>query len=298
MSGADSLKQPPGFCDGPVSREQLVSWLRSQPEQADFMRACYQDQPELEAAERFVSSEEWEAVSGLLPSPPGRALDLGGGNGVASYALARSGWDVVAAEPSSSLVTGGAAIAALLKSAQQPPTVVAAVGERLPLANASFDVVYSRQVLHHVKDRVALCREVSRVLRPGGTYLACAEHVVSNERQRQRFLTDHPMNRFTRDEDAFRLREYRRAFVSGGLELVKVLRPFDTSINLAPYTKEELRAELGRKLARLPGGRLFGRLALGRWGYPSCLRLLSWGYLRPGRPYTFIARRPLSNSGG
>ena len=281
-----------------MSRDRLVAWLRSQPEHAEFLRACYQDQPETEAAERFRASEEWDAVLRLLPPPSGQALDLGGGNGIASYALARSGWATVAVEPSCSAITGGAAIAALLESAGQAPTVVAAVGERLPLADASFEVVYSRQVLHHVADPAALCSEVRRVLRPGGTYLACAEHVVSSERQRRRFLVQHPMNRYTGDENALRVRAYRDAIRAGGLEVIEVLRPFDSSINIAPYTKEELRAELGRKLARLPGGRPAGRVVLSPRAYTWLLRLLSWGYLRPGRPYTFVARRPLTDDGG
>ena len=274
-----------------MPRDQLVSWLRSQPDQAAFLRACYQDTPERDAAERFLRSEEWEAVRDLMPPPGGRALDLGGGNGIASYALARSGWQVVAAEPSVSSVTGAVAIATLLREARLPPAVVGAVGERLPFPDEAFDVVYSRQVLHHVADRVALCRELRRVLRPGGIYLACAEHVISNERQRQRFLVEHPLNRFTKDENAFRLAEYRSAFAAGGLDLVKVLRAFDSSINIAPYTKAELRVELQRKLAARPGGRVAGRVVLSKRGYPLLLHMLSWAYLRPGRPFTFVARR-------
>jgi SAM-dependent methyltransferase len=44
----------------------------------------------------------------------------------------------------------------------------AAVGERLPYADASFDVVFSNDVLEHVTDDAACAREIMRVLRPGG----------------------------------------------------------------------------------------------------------------------------------
>lgn len=44
----------------------------------------------------------------------------------------------------------------------------AAVGERLPYADESFDVVFSNDVLEHVADDAACAREIVRVLRPGG----------------------------------------------------------------------------------------------------------------------------------
>lgn len=46
--------------------------------------------------------------------------------------------------------------------------LIAAIGERLPYADASFDVVFSNEVLEHVQDDREACREIARVLRPGG----------------------------------------------------------------------------------------------------------------------------------
>lgn len=276
----------------PASRDEVVRWLRAQPERADFLRDCYLDVPPVGAAERFFHSEEWREALHQIKDAPGRALDLGGGHGIASYALARSGWSVAAIEPSSSSVTGARAIATLAEEADLPTSVTRAVGEHLPFANSSFDVVYSRQVLHHVCDKAELCREVRRVLRPGGLYLACAEHVVSSERQRQSFLRKHPLNRYTDDENAFRVADYRHAFSTGGLELVTVFRSFDSAINYSPFTRSSLRTALAERLHRLPGGSLAVRLALGTRSYPVMLRVLSWTDARPGRVYSFLARRP------
>ncbi|MDX2168970.1 MAG: class I SAM-dependent methyltransferase [Deltaproteobacteria bacterium] len=50
-------------------------------------------------------------------------------------------------------------------------------GARLPLASASCDVVYSRQVLEHVRQPCALLREVRRVLRPDGLLVGSTSHV-------------------------------------------------------------------------------------------------------------------------
>ena len=46
--------------------------------------------------------------------------------------------------------------------------VVRSVGETLPFADASFDVVFSHEVLEHVTDDRLCAREIVRVTRPGG----------------------------------------------------------------------------------------------------------------------------------
>ncbi|MCS6846694.1 MAG: methyltransferase domain-containing protein [Anaerolineae bacterium] len=46
--------------------------------------------------------------------------------------------------------------------------LLAAEAERLPFADGAFDVVFSNEVLEHVQDDRAACREIARVLRPGG----------------------------------------------------------------------------------------------------------------------------------
>lgn len=46
------------------------------------------------------------------------------------------------------------------------------VGETIPYEDESFDIVVSDNVLEHLDNPVAVFREVSRVLRPGGVFLA------------------------------------------------------------------------------------------------------------------------------
>src|SRR5690349_8888902 len=93
--------------------EDAVRWLRDQPGAQAVVRDAYFDDPLLQAAERYWQSNEWHAVRQIIGIGPGRALDVGAGRGIASYALARDGFEVTALEPDPSDLVGGGAIRAL-----------------------------------------------------------------------------------------------------------------------------------------------------------------------------------------
>ena len=70
---------------------------------------CYYDHDVEKAYLRFKNSEEWEEIKRLLALyqvPYNRVLDLGSGNGIASYAFIKSGYSVVSMEPDESDLTG------------------------------------------------------------------------------------------------------------------------------------------------------------------------------------------------
>jgi ubiquinone/menaquinone biosynthesis C-methylase UbiE len=50
-------------------------------------------------------------------------------------------------------------------------------GEQLPFADGSFDLVYCKQVLEHVRRPAPLLGEVARVLRPGGVLAGSTSHL-------------------------------------------------------------------------------------------------------------------------
>lgn len=58
--------------------------------------------------------------------------------------------------------------AALFPAWQQRARTIAATGERLPFADASFDVVLCDNVVDHAEDPALIARELARVLAPGG----------------------------------------------------------------------------------------------------------------------------------
>lgn len=272
--------------------EDAVVWLRNQPDKSQLVRDAFYDDPLIAAAERYFRSSEWQAVTALLASRSGSALDVGAGRGIASYALSRSGFEVTALEPDGSAIVGAAAIRDLAAHAQLPIRVVEEFSERLPFADGTFDVVFARAVLHHTRDLDGACREMFRVLRPGGMLIAAREHVISKEGDLQRFLDQHPLHHLYRGEHAYLLDRYTGALKSAGFATVEALAPLQSPINLFPYTMQTLRSAVVEKLTRKIPVRPLWRAAFASQHVFAALLALAVGFdHRPGRLYSFVCHK-------
>jgi SAM-dependent methyltransferase len=165
------------------------------------------------------------------------------------------------------------------------------VGERLPLGNRSVDIVYARQVLHHARDLPALLRECARVMRPGGLLLATREHVVDDATQHAEFLRNHPVHQLAGGENAFSLPEYLSAIAAAGLDVRRVIGPWDSVINAFPAVNADAEIpDFARRTYRARKG-LRGRFALLLPGADRrAYRALDQSI--PGRLYAFLCERP------
>jgi len=291
------------------SWEAAVRWLLTRQEYAQLVKDCYYDQPVSAAARRFEASEEWRATLELLAPRGGCALDIGAGQGVSTYALARAGYRVTAIEPDPSELVGCGAIARLGEICDGIVNVVQGVAEALPFGPASFDLVYCRQALHHARDVRKFCAEAARVLKPGGTFIAAREHVISSERDLPRFLENHLLHRLYGGECAYRSAFYLSAMKSAGFGVMRVIRSFDSPINYSPLTTSLVSAEIESRVRRLPGAaRCVRWLGSSATGMRLLLRALSLADRRPGRLNSFlcvklpesrspVGRRPFKVSG-
>ena len=268
--------------------------LRNDPSSASAMHDAYFDADVREAARRFTQSAEFAAtLRWLQPHRPvcgAAVIDLGAGNGIASLAFATSGArKVIAVEPSSDVDFGYPAIAGACIG--HPVALVSAVGEALPIRDATVDIVYARQMLHHASDLNQLLREVGRVLRPGGIFLGVREHVVASDEERRQFLARHPVHRLAGGENAFRLDEYTGAIRAAGLVIRRIAGPGDTIINAYPTfrTEAELHAgwviSLERRIG--PAARLVARIPAGIAALRTFLPHAGNGAL-----YAFLAMKP------
>lgn len=277
-----------------ITWEDAVEWLITQPDQHELVKACYYDRPLLQAAYRFWSSEEWRAVRKLSPRLPGKALDIGAGNGIASFALAKDRWETTALEPDPSQKVGAGAIKALADESGLDILVVQEHGERLPFPNTAFDMIHARQVLHHMTDLKRFCQEVFRVLKPGGTFIATREHVISKQADLQKFFELHPLHRLYGRENAYKLNYYLSTIRSSGIKVDKVLLSFDSVINYAPFTKDSLRNELEKRLSYFGMRWVISSLLDKEYLFKVVLFLMSRLDRRPGRLVSFVCHKPIA----
>lgn len=279
-----------------ISWEQAVQSLIDDPSNQALVNACYYDSPLGLAAERFWKSTEWKAVSSLLPSKVGQALDLGAGRGISAYSLARDGWNVTALEPDPSPLVGAGAIKRLIEETQLPIAITTEYSECLPFENSAFDLVHCRQSLHHAKDLELTCNEISRVLRSGGMFIATREHVITHQEDLPLFLAQHPLHNLYGGENAYQLKVYKKAIRDSGLNLIKVLQPYDSPINYFPTTVQQIEELSVRLYYRFLGKKLAG-LVLSDSIVLAYLVSVGRMYANfrnnsPGRLYSFVAVKP------
>lgn len=99
--------------------------------------------------------------------PVGPGLDVGCGTGVLAARLARAGYPMTGVDPSGAMLD-------VMRARSPEVEAVAGSAVALPFEDASFDLVLSVAVMHHIADpadvRAAL-GEMVRVTRPGGRVL-------------------------------------------------------------------------------------------------------------------------------
>ena len=275
-----------------MTTEEAVKQLLADPALHDMLVATYVTRSPSEDAEAFISSGEFAEVLRLIGRPlKGLTMvDLGAGRGIASHGFAKAGaTKVYAIEPDPSDLIGYGAIKQLPTADQIE--IVMSFGESIPLPAGCADVVYVRQVLHHAQNLEALVAECYRLLKPGGIFIACREHIADDEKQLKIFLANHPVHQLAGGEYAFPEARYVGAVKKAGFIEVKVLRFWDSVINAYPEVTSQqdlqnyLRERLRKRLGLL--GSIAGRFGVVRRRYARRLNAVRI----PGRMYSFVATK-------
>ncbi|MBK8250830.1 MAG: class I SAM-dependent methyltransferase [Gemmatimonadetes bacterium] len=106
-----------------------------------------------------------------------RVLDLGAGKGYFSQWVGEHVRQAMHVEPAT-IVAACDVTPEIFRYGAITCNRIGADG-RLPYADASFDVVCSLEVVEHVEDQYAFCREILRVLRPGGRAIVSTPNVLN-----------------------------------------------------------------------------------------------------------------------
>lgn len=269
--------------------EEAVKWLIDQPECSKLVHDAYFDMPLLDAAKRYRNSEEWKSIRAILGGRTGRALDVGAGRGIASYALSLDGFNVTALEPNPSSFVGADTIRSLAKDANISIEVCTEISEKIPFPDGFFDVVFARAALHHSLDMERACAEFFRVLKPDGVFLAVREHVISKKADLHSFLQSHPLHHLYGGENAYLLDEYIGTLRHSGFADIRVIAPLESPINYYPYTMDEVKQKVADKFG------IFSQALNLAFSKPFLWvvvqKILDVFDKRPGRLYSFFARK-------
>jgi ubiquinone/menaquinone biosynthesis C-methylase UbiE len=282
--------------------EETLKFVRENPQYNDLIDQSFLSEDLVKNVKDYRSSDEYAEIKKIINELfPGAAsiLDIGAGNGISSMAFALDGFNVTALEPDPSDSIGAGAIRMLKEKMDlKNVTVLQGFAEDLALPANSFDIVFCRQAMHHASDLKSFLKESARVLKPNGGYMAVRDHVINSQKDKTVFLNKHPLHQFYGGENAFKLKEYVNAIESAGLEIVRILKYYESVINYYPAKREEIEnlpAEteiyIRQKLKTKFGA--FGRLSFIIWLY----KLYSGNLEKyndkkiPGRPYTFIAKK-------
>ena len=245
---------------------ETIAAIRKDAQYDDLVKLAYFDANLRLNVERFGASNEYVETLALIQeyAPSAKTiLDIGAGNGISSINFGLSGYTVTVVEPDPSDSVGANAIR-MLKSEYQLNNLLVyeKYAEEVGFEDNSFDIVYTRQAMHHAYELKKFVAECARVLKPGGLLLTIRDHVIYDEEDKEWFLDTHPLHKFYGGENAFTAEEYKNAMYKADLEVVREIRFYDSAINYFPMSKEEvesnkksnetsLRESLSRKIGTL-----------------------------------------------
>ena len=144
-----------------------------------------------------------------LPTPPGRVVDLGCGEGRLPRDLRRIGYDVIGIDPSETLI-------AAARAADPDGSYLVADAVAVSLPDGSADLVTAFMTPQDIDDLDGAMREAARLLGPGGCLRTATVHPINSAGG---FTSREPDAPFEIQASYFEDRRYRDEIERDGLPM-------------------------------------------------------------------------------
>jgi 2-polyprenyl-3-methyl-5-hydroxy-6-metoxy-1,4-benzoquinol methylase len=187
----------------------------------DVIRDSFTTQAKMFAANPWVTDEQriQRLVAAARLKGDERVLDIATGPGYIAEAFARAAREVIGVDLTEAMLS----IARERTQQRGVTNVTFRVGDAqsLPFESEEFELVVSRLALHHMQNPLQILREMTRVLRPGGTVLM--EDIFASEHPER--AAYHNRWEILRDPSHVRsipLSELLQLFRDAGLEIESV----------------------------------------------------------------------------
>jgi len=217
---------------GEFKKKEIGGWakLAETSSGPDIPQSLWKGLPHLEGSNIQDESGHWAQASLLFPiavalmgSMPGKKiLEIGASVGWASYQFSKLGAEVIASD----LYAQALKQAAVFFDEGICFERLCADGENLPLAEETFDVVFCCAAIHHFEHPAELLREISRVLKPQGRFIAINEAYRPLLRSESKTLRESKTTQLHLEagiqEQVFTHRQYKQFFESAGLTFSSV----------------------------------------------------------------------------
>lgn len=232
--------------------EEIIHAAQGNPKMAQLLSDAYLDDNLIGSLDRYRSGDEFKSLLNLIQdlSPAAEnILDVGGGNGIATVALALAGYKVTLVEPSIDSIVGTTAVEKLIALASEKYDQP--LRQMITMSNAKienfesemkFDIAHCRQVVHHFTNPVRTLEKIHSLLTKDGYALLIREHVAFDKNDLEFFLDDHAFNKYTQNEYAYRPDEYKDFILASGMKFVQSIEFSDSPINYYPHTYENVQS--------------------------------------------------------
>jgi SAM-dependent methyltransferase len=287
-----------------ITWEDTIRYIRTKKDYAWLVEKAYLEEDLILNVKRFMQSDEFSETLLILRReiPESKSiLDIGAGNGTTSIAFALAGYNVTVIEPNSSDTIGVGAVAKLKEYFKISNLhIYNSFVEDINFPNNTFDIIYTRQCMHHANDLKIFVSQSTKALKKGGVFFSVRDHVVFNAKDKQLFLNNHPLQQFYGGENAFSSKDYKFAIKNAGLFLKMEFKYFDNVINYSPKSSIEI-AEMKNKVFEirlLKFNKYFGKYSK----FPFLFDLYNFALnvkvgnqfseiKIPGRMYSYLAKK-------